>query len=166
MKRRQADWGWQRHRPWIVDTMTVVSLITMKKLHYFMISNEKSAKIKNRRSSILGRDYVWGIQYRYTGDVAMVLEIKGEYPNIIVMRRNYSYASISSDWYQQWSDRPRRRRSVLATLNDSSGAPFSITIFMYEEFLVDRKESFLITRRLSSLLYNVGALPSYVHHIS
>ena len=45
MKWRQADWGWQRHRPWIVDTMTVISVITMKKLHYFM------AKIKNRQSS-------------------------------------------------------------------------------------------------------------------
>ena len=50
-------------------------------------------------------------------------------------------------------------------LDDLSGAPFSSTIFMYEEFLVDRKVPFLISRRLSNLLHNVGALPSYVHHI-
>jgi hypothetical protein len=43
---------------------------------------------------------------------------------------------------------------------------FLYTNFMYEELLVERKESFLITRRLSTLLHNVGALPSYGHHIS
>jgi len=52
-----------------------------------------------------------------------------------------------------------------ATLDDLSGAPFSCTIFMYEEFLVNRKVPFLMSRRLSNLLHNVGALPSYVHHI-
>jgi hypothetical protein len=26
--------------------------------------------------SVLGRDYGWDLQYRYTGDVAMVLKVK------------------------------------------------------------------------------------------
>jgi hypothetical protein len=47
------------------------------------------------------------------------------------------------------------KESVVATFNALSGAP-----------ILYRKKSFLITRRLSTLLHNVGALPSYVHHIS
>ena len=55
--------------------------------------------------------------------------------------------------------------SVLATFDDLSSAPFSSTIF-YILLNTRRKEiPFLILRRLFNLLYNVGTLPSYVHHI-
>ena len=71
----------------------------------------------------------------------------------------------TSDRYQQWSDRPRCRRSVLATLYDLSGAPFSSTIF-YVGGIPSKQESTLSNiEKLSNLLHNVGALPSYVHHI-
>ena len=138
--------------------------------------------------SVLGRDYVWGLQYRYKGDVAMVLEMKlwslfylknecrvrtrvhigiqKKAGNIPILSR---CVGTTLRIYIVWSVSKMIRSSTASSQrprDDSSGAPFSITIFMYEEFLVDRKESFLITRRLSSLLYNVGALPSYVHHIS
>jgi len=88
----------------------------------------------------------------------------GEYPNIIAMRRNYSHAFKTSDRYQQCSDRLRRRRSVLATLDDLSGAPFSSTIFMYEEFLVNRKVLFLISR--SYPIFSITLVPYLVMYIT
>ena len=48
MKRRQADWGWQCHRPWIVDVMAINQRDHDENVHCFKISHEKLAKIKNR----------------------------------------------------------------------------------------------------------------------
>jgi len=46
-------WAWeQRWIVWIVDARQSIGVTVLEKLHYFMISHEKSAKIKNRRSSL------------------------------------------------------------------------------------------------------------------
>jgi len=42
-------WAWQQQ--WTVDARPSIGMIVCEKLHYFNISHEKSAKIKNRRSS-------------------------------------------------------------------------------------------------------------------
>jgi len=50
-------------------------------------------------------------------------------------------------------------------LDGLSGAPTFGTIFVLGTSPCRQEEPFLRLRRLSNLLHNVGALPSYVHHI-
>jgi len=54
MKQRQADWEWQRHRPWIVDAMTIVAWSWWKSciISRFLTKNRPKSKIGDRQCTV------------------------------------------------------------------------------------------------------------------